>query len=116
MIRLNTCLGCTRFVILTKKYAIKIPQFKYQWRHFLLGLLANMQEVQFSKMKDERLCPVKFYLPGGWMVVMPRCEMVSIEIFSNIDINKFWPIIPVEYKQDSFGLYKGKVVAIDYGS
>ena len=125
--------GCTRFVILTKKYAIKIPQFKYKWRHFLLGLLANMQEVQFSKTKDERLCPVKFYIPGGWLLIMPRCEPVPENIFFNLDVTKFWPNssedyhpdntcqraeynVPVENKLDSFGYYNGKIVAIDYGS
>ena len=105
--------GSTRFVILTKQYAIKIPQFK--WRNFLLGLLANMQEVQFSKLNDTRLCPVKFYIPGGWLIVMPRCEIISDEMFFNLDLKNFY-LIPVENKKDSFGYYNGKVVAIDYGS
>jgi len=125
--------GCTRFVVLTKKYAIKIPQFKYEWKHFLLGLLANMQEVAFNTMKDERLCPVIFHLWGGWLVVMPRCAPISEECFFDIDVTRFWPNkdedyhpdntceranynVPVENKQDSFGYYNGKIVAIDYGS
>lgn len=125
--------GCTRFVFLTKNYAIKIPQFNYEWKHFLLGLLANMQEVSFSKIKDDRLCPIKFYIPGGWLLIMPKCEPISSEIFIDLDITRFWPNnkedyhpnntceraeynVPVEYKQDSFGFLNGKIVAIDYGS
>ncbi|MFW6130532.1 MAG: hypothetical protein ACOC56_05045 [Atribacterota bacterium] len=125
--------GCTRFVFLTKKYAIKIPQFKYGWKHFLLGLLANLQEVSFSKINDERLCPIKFYIPGGWLLIMPKCELISREVFFDLDISRFWPNnkedyhpnntcerveynVPVENKQDSFGYLNGKIVAIDYGS
>ena len=125
--------GCTRFVILTNKYAIKIPQFRYEWKHFLLGLLANMQEVSFSKINDDRLYPVKFYIPGGLLLVMPRCERISEDIFFDLDITRFWPNeledyhpdntcerveynVPVENKQDSFGYYNNKIVAIDYGS
>lgn len=125
--------GCTRQVILTKKWAIKIPQFHYEWKHFLLGLLANMQEIRLSKTKDDRLCPIKFYIPGGWLVIMPRCEMINRNEFMKLDIKRFWPDntedyhpdnecnranfnAPVENKQDSFGHYNGKIVAIDYGS
>lgn len=125
--------GTTRFVILTKHWAFKIPQFRYAWRHFLMGLLANMQERQFATMKDSRMCPIKFYIPGGWLVVMPRCKELSDEDFTNLNIDMFWEEsnvrelkgttiffgdfkIPVEHKQDSFGWLNGKIVAIDYGS
>jgi hypothetical protein len=124
--------GATRVVLLTKKYAIKFPRF-YGWEHFLRGLLANMQEVEFNTMKDERLCPVKFYIPGGWLLVMPRCTPITEQTFLNLDIARFWPNesedyhpdnecdprgfnAPVENKQDSFGWYNGEIVAIDYGS
>jgi len=125
--------GCTREVFLIGKYAIKVPQFHYEWRHFLLGLLANMQEVNLSKTHDERLCPVLFYIPGGWLIVMPRCGEISREDFLNLDVTRFWPDnsedyhpdntceranynVPVENKEDSFGVLDGKIVAVDYGS
>lgn len=118
--------GCTRIVFLIGGYAIKFPQIKYEWKHFLLGLLANMQEIGFSKMDDKRMCPVLFYIPGGWMVVMPRCKNLSREEFMKLDTRIFYPLnenspneyfnVPVENKEDSFGWYKGKIVAIDYGS
>ena len=125
--------GRTRFVIIIYHWAIKVPQFRYKWSNFLEGLLCNIQEVKFSKMKDDRMCPIKFYIPGGWLVVMPRCESITDLDYSNIDINKFWPAanedyhpdnmcdkikfnVPVEQKQDSFGYYNDNIVAIDYGS
>lgn len=124
--------GRTRMVILTKRYAVKIPQMK-KFKNFLLGLLSNMQEVAISKSNDERLCPVKFYLPFGLLLIMPKCDMISVEFYDNMDKSKFWPNesedyhpknmcerailnAPVENKPDSFGRYNNKIVAIDYGS
>jgi hypothetical protein len=126
--------GCTRTVLLIGRYAIKIPRLNYGWRLFLQGLLCNMQEVSFSKMNDKRICPVFFYIPGGWLLVMPRCRPLCETEFSCLRINRFWGkdekstngyygdcMIPVEHKIDSFGWYKwnggnNTIVAIDYGS
>lgn len=126
--------GCTRKVFLIGNYAIKIPQINYGWRPFLNGLLANMQEVSFSKVKDKRICPVLFSFKGGWLIIMPRCEYLTNFQFELLNIKTFWGKetkasngyygdceIPVEHKIDSFGWYKwnkvnNKIVAIDYGS
>lgn len=124
--------GCTRTVFLIGKYAIKIPRLNYGWQLFLKGLLCNMQEVHFNTMKDDRMAPIYFSIPGGWLVVMARCKPLTDWQFKNeIDLDYFWNQefdhsdfqsdpnsfkIPVEYKQDSFGWYRGKIVAIDYGS
>jgi hypothetical protein len=57
--------------------------------------------------------------PGGWLLVMPRCEPISQEL-TDAEFEKFahhddrW--IPVENKADSFGILDGRLVAIDYGS
>jgi hypothetical protein len=40
--------GSSRWVFFIFNLAIKIPSL-YSWKNFLLGLLANMQEVEFSK-------------------------------------------------------------------
>lgn len=117
--------GCTRYVILTKKYAVKIPQFRYSWRLFLLGLLANMQEKLLWTTKDDRLCPILFSITGGWIIIMPRCKPINRQEFFDLDIKRFWTeniennnewYVPVENKEDSFGWHNEKIVAIDYGS
>ena len=125
--------GVTRLVFITKKWAFKIPQLKFGWEFFLRGLLANMQEVEFNKMHDKRMCPIKFYLPGGFLVVMPYCPPITKKDFNKNILDKFYPNnkedyhpnnicehryfnVPVEYKQDSFGYYNNNIVAIDYGS
>lgn len=126
--------GCTRSVILIGNYAIKIPRLNYGWRLFLTGLLCNMQEVAFSKINDKRMCPVLWFIKGGFLLVMPRCEQLTEDEFNTLRIKYFWDKeskatngyygdckIPVEHKIDSFGWHKwdgvnDSVVAIDYGS
>lgn len=112
--------GVTRHVILTQKYAIKIPRLNYGWKLFLRGLQGNMQEDEFSEIRDKRLCPVLWSIPGGWLIVMPKCTPICDYDFINLDINHFWNNesfkVPVEHKQDSFGYYNKEIVAVDYGS
>lgn len=110
--------GCTRFVLLIGSKAIKIPRFDYGWAQSLRGLLANMQEVEFSPI-DPRACPITFHIPGGWLLVMKRCEPISDEQWQTINNScpGVWMPIPVERrKRDSFGVLNGQVVAVDYGS
>ncbi len=127
--------GATRNVFLIGKYAVKFPRL-IEWRLFLCGLLANMQETNFwRQLRNERLCPVIFSIPGGWLIVMPRAGEFSGEDHENFDYEDFvnvgfksdvvtlaflgretgW-VIPVENKQDSFGWLDGRIVAVDYGS
>lgn len=120
--------GVTRTVILTKRWALKIPCLVYGWKYFLYGFLANMQEVDWSG-SDERLCPVRFALPGGLLVVMPRCTPLTDDEFI-AEVSERWarmldketelPLpyhveLPVEIKTCSFGRLNGKIVAVDYG-
>jgi hypothetical protein len=110
--------GTTRVVILTKRFAFKFPTY-VSWRLFLNGLLCNMQEKQFSG-TSPNLCPVLWSLPGGFLVVMPRCEPITRATFFGMDVQTFIEqpdmFLPVENKQDSFGWYKDRIVAVDYGS
>lgn len=124
--------GSTRSVILTKRYAIKVPTF-YNWENFLYGLLGNIQEKLFADVCKGFVAPILFYTPGGFLSVMPRCEVQSMD---ESNVNRFkdidqWMIRLsreadadvkrileniVEFKIDSVGIYNGKPVAIDYGS
>lgn len=109
--------GSTRWVVVTKKYAFKFPRL-LAWRNFLQGLLANMQEVEFSGF-DPLLCPVIFNLPLGFMNVMPSTEPVSVDqdlthVFDSLENEE--RVLPVERKHDSFGILNGNIVAVDYGN
>lgn len=120
--------GVTRTVVLTRRWAIKLPCLVYGWRMFLYGFLANMQEVAWSGC-DERLCPVRFSLPGGALIVMPRCERLTDEEFVSEVLPEWGQVLdgetgaplpysldlPVEMKSCSFGRLNGRLVAVDYG-
>lgn len=112
--------GATRFVLITDRLVFKIPRLS-SWKSFLQGLLANMQEREFARTGWEELCPVFFADPFGLLVVMPKCMPLRRDFWVNeFDYSAFCNredyVIPVEQKHDSFGRYKGKIVAVDYGS
>lgn len=110
--------GSSRYVFIIGNFAIKIPSF-YNWKCFLKGLLANIQEVEFSKCKEYKnvLCPILFYIPFGLLLIMPKVrvlyndELSTGTLFNFIIDNK----LPVEPKFDSFGYLNNKLIAIDYG-
>ena len=112
--------GSNRWVFLIGRFAFKIPSL-YSYKNFLWGLLANMQEKEFNSIDElkDRLCPVIFYIPFGLLVVMPRARVLKIDEISKEELEKFCTLeekyIPAELKHDSFGYFKGKLVAIDYG-
>ncbi len=110
--------GATRHVLLTDRWAIKVPRVTAGYRSFLHGLLANHQEALFSNMSPS-LCPVRLGLPLGLLVVMPRCESLA-QGMSDGEYEAFVThehyVLPVENKRDSFGVLNGNIVAVDYGS
>lgn len=118
MIRASIKHGSTRIVLLIAGLAFKVPSF-VSWRLFLSGLLANMQERQFSRMSD-RLCPVLFHVPGGFLTVMRRAEPLTRDEYFGMDVGDFLDggdfVLPVEDKLCSFGKVGGRIVAVDYGS
>ena len=112
--------GSNRWVFIIGKFAFKIPSL-HAYKNFLWGLLANMQEKEFSGIDEfkDRLCPVVFYIPLGLLVVMPRARVLEMNEISKEELKIFCTLtkgyIPAELKHDSFGYFKGKLVAIDYG-
>ena len=109
--------GTTRYVFFIGKYAIKIPSM-HSYTNFLWGLLANMQEVKFNSLRDNRLCPIIFNIPFGILNIMPKCDAINEDQFKDILSSNFREspfIIPVESKIDSFGILENKIVAVDYG-
>ncbi len=111
--------GATRTVFLIGGYAFKFPSCR-SWRFFLQGLLANIQEREFSKTKWPELCPVVFAIPGGFLTVMQEAEPMPDEIWNDLNVetwaNREGYTIPVEAKQSSFGILNGKIVVVDYGN
>jgi hypothetical protein len=112
-------IGLTRNVLLVGNVAIKFPTSK-NWPLFLHGLLANMQERQYSTTGDPRLCPVLFASRLGFWLVMQRAIPLSDEDWTTFDLAKFRMeaegYIPVEGKRNSFGKIGEQIVAVDYGS
>lgn len=114
--------GATRAVFLVGRYAFKVP-FAFSWKHFLLGLIANMQEVSFGRAKWPELCPLVWWLPAGLLVVMRRAEPLTDEQWTAFEptISDGWLVgdeyyVPCEPKMDSFGMIDGRIVALDYGN
>ena len=78
-------------------------------------------------MKDYRLCPVLFSINGGWLLIMPKCKVLTDGEFEGFDYDTIMDThikdgvghcylkSSAETKSDSFGWYKGNIVAIDYG-
>lgn len=116
--------GATRVVLIGKARAYKLPRL-FSWRCFLNGLLANMTEAEFGTMQHPMLAPVLFSIRGGFLVVMPTCD-VSEDIGESLARRDEWFKLAeletdlslstlVEHKGDSIGMYNGRLVAIDYG-
>ena len=118
--------GCFRQVLLLGPWAIKVPQ-TYSWKTFLRGMIANIDERRvwhkWPKSLQHRLCPIIYAGAFGLVVIMPRLQLLSegelayafptkSAFDKAIAVENWW--IPVERKTDSWGWYKGFVVAIDY--
>lgn len=93
---------------------MKFPSLA-SWRDFLFGLLNNQNEA--ANCHRDGACPVLWACPGGWVLIMPRCEPLNDEAFAAFDHIAFHKRtgLRVEHKPDSFGLLKGQIVAVDYG-
>lgn len=134
--------GASRTVVLAFGMAFKFPSLAYGWKAFLRGLISNMNERAWAKAGyDERhgFCPVRFSLPGGFLVVMPQCDVI-VGALSDERFREFSErsccghdsgvhtesvcglcelgqafhdfdewVVPCENKEDSFGWYGGWV-------
>jgi hypothetical protein len=110
--------GCTRCVVLFGDYAFKLPQFRYGWRNFLFGLLANQQEnTWWNRTRNPFLCPVVFSIPGGWLTVQKKVIELQDDERTESQLKWYTESLYdlVEPKPSSFGWLDNKLVAIDYG-
>jgi len=114
--------GITRYVILTKKYAIKFPNPSYSMKYWLKGWIANIMEKDIweafnSEGIDNQeikylICPVLKQYLWGFISVMPKCEPITIDEFP--EESKLTGVCG-DYKLDNYGKYKGRIVCFDYG-
>lgn len=119
--------GSTRLTFLVGEYAFKVPNPLFSWKNFLLGMLANDQEVQFYTIDEFRplFIPLYFRLPYGILNVTAKAlplDRSELDLFrSRIEAKiaqaeKSGGKVPVEMKPDSFGWWRGDIRILDYGS
>lgn len=112
--------GSTRNVILVGDWALKFPRM-CEWRLFLRGLLANIQESQFFGFRFSNvLCPVLWAIPGGFLLCMRRAEPLRRDVWERMDIERWLKEQQLsgicEGKLDCFGIVNGQTVVVDYGA
>jgi len=119
--------GGTRTVLLTKRYALKVPRFyPWSWILFKLGFHCNRHERKHSQSGHPKLCPVLFADRFGLLVVMPRCTpIVPMEPWKDTASRAMCPVeyaywqsqgLPFDNYHFNFGRLNGHLVALDYGT
>lgn len=119
--------GTTRATLLIGRFAIKFA-YGLQWTHFLQGLINNVDErMWFRQTKHIKLCPNYYCLFGGFILICARVTVLSDLSENDPYIENFyydefcegdetvgtWENL-FEEKLDTFGIYKGRIVAVDY--
>ena len=116
--------GSTRVVFVFKKIVIKIPSF-VEYKLFLYGLLANVQEYTFSKMNRRDLGKVYFVSRFGLINIMKKYKVLDwndweyrkqeiVRIYEKDDMKEFMlsDLKPQNWGIDEYGEY----VKIDFGN
>lgn len=119
--------GVTRKVFIFSKFVVKIPNFK-ELRLFLSGILANLQEKQWSGIHPD-LARVLFCSWFGLVLVMEKAEVCAERMGEDESWGPFIEMLEERYKDDEFkefilsdgkpynwGYIGNRLVKIDYGS
>ena len=115
-------LGITRIVFIIGNYAFKIPNFKYSHHHFLQGCYANWSERKYYKNfinadyesnLVKHVAPSYFCLWFGLFQIQARCEPLLFELSEN-EKEFYSPLCGTDNKKENFGMYKNKIVCLDY--
>ena len=104
--------GRNRCVLLTSRYAIKLPAF-HSWQSFLFGLLNNMNERDWQA-EHSAYCPIIWAAPLGLALIMPRVAELDDQAF-DAAAHEIPHAPGAERKASSWGYLDGRLVAIDYG-
>lgn len=118
--------GITRTVLLTRRWAVKVPSLRAHggglpgvlWS-LSRGIQANLSEVEWSQYSGETgdpICPARWSLLGGVVVIYPRCQPVPVdaagEPLAPYPERPFG--VPGDPKAANLGIYQGRVVWLDY--
>src|SRR4051812_39811163 len=108
--------GCTRIVFVTRRHAFKVPNFMYGWRFFYAVCWPIFRRKTSGGgwcYRKEDLCPVRFALPLGFLIVMPRVRVMTDREFVQFDYagwrERGGRYLTVEEKSNSFGWLDGRV-------
>lgn len=108
--------GITRTVILTRKWAVKVPSLRSYGRNLrgaiwsiTRGIQANLSEAEWSN--SPGVCPVRWSWLG-LINVYPRCELLSPG--ADVDYDAIGALFPSDKKPENVGLLNGQLVWIDF--
>lgn len=113
--------GATRNIIILKSLGIvvKFPIIN-SWYGFLTGIISNLNEIDIWKngVWAHLLCPILFWIPGGFFLVMRYAELLTIEeYFDIVSSDEYADYLEVSKDDhiDNYGKIDGdKIVWIDY--
>lgn len=110
--------GVTRTVILTRRYAIKVPSLRggssgFRIESFCWGVLANLSEREWHAYEgwDGAVAPVVRSWMGGVVQVYPRCK--PLPPGARGPLPTLDPC-PGDVKPDNYGVLGRRVVRVDY--
>lgn len=111
--------GAARVVWLVGPFALKFPRcygrnLAYGRLDSLCkGISQNIREYRFFKTGNQFLCPIAFHI-HGLCNVMRRAQVLTEEEFERFRCDDEVVNAITESKSDSWGIYAGRVVSIDY--
>lgn len=115
--------GITRNCLVFKNIVIKFPTF-ISYKLFLKGLLANLQEKQFSKLEREDLAKVYYGNSLGLVIIMKRANVVDVlcnwgefkdMIYKKYENDNMKDFMLSDCKPSNWGYINNNLVKIDYG-
>lgn len=110
--------GVTRWVIITRTHAIKIPRLRWGMWGFCQGVLANRSEKDWSGWPGVN--PQLHSFLGGVVAIYRRVQPVDLDVIPDTD-DPWWQsispgLVGYDPKVSNLGLLDDKLVWIDYAS
>lgn len=106
------------------RYVIGAGKFTLKLAHGYSGQLRNGRERVRGKAGRSDLCPVMYSLFSDWLLITPRAlpltqtQWLSLRVMLADDaLSILSPFAAgfVKFKEESFGVLNGAIVAVEYG-